>query len=124
MQYECLVEGCGLKMKSYKSREQHLVDKHKFPASFKFLKKAPPSKKQRMKNQRKQAASRTEDNSNDMQVEDDSIDGLVTAVSKLTTRESPSEVSFGRHRNRGLTFVPRSIQRERRDPHNSEQREG
>ncbi|KAK1319041.1 hypothetical protein QJS10_CPB04g00209 [Acorus calamus] len=34
--YECLVEGCGMKLKSYKSRQQHLIDKHKFPASFDF----------------------------------------------------------------------------------------
>ncbi|KAG9157756.1 hypothetical protein Leryth_017853 [Lithospermum erythrorhizon] len=115
--YECLVEGCGLKLKSYKSRERHLVDKHNFPASFKFFKKAPPSKKQRMKSQRKQASGRAEETSNNMQVEDDTMEGLVTAVSKLSTSESPSEVSFGRHRNRGLTFVPRAIQRERRDPH-------
>ncbi|XP_050380062.1 uncharacterized protein LOC126797483, partial [Argentina anserina] len=27
--YECLVEGCDLKLESYKCRQQHLVDKHK-----------------------------------------------------------------------------------------------
>lgn len=77
-----------------------------------------------MKNQRKHVASRPEENSNAMQVEDDTMDGLVTAVSKLSTKESPSEVSFGRHRNRGLTLVPRSVQQQRSNPHNPEQREG
>ena len=38
-------------MKSYKSRQQHLVDKHKFPTKFEFFKKAKPSKHQRQKNQ-------------------------------------------------------------------------
>lgn len=52
--YECLVEGCGAKLKSYKSRQQHLVDKHKFPTSFEFFKKANPSKHQRQKYQQKQ----------------------------------------------------------------------
>ncbi|KAK2992897.1 hypothetical protein RJ640_028139 [Escallonia rubra] len=112
--YECLVEGCGTKLKNYKSRHQHLVDKHKFPASFEFLKKARPSKKHRQKSQRKQP-HRTEEGSNAMQVEEETMDGLVSAVSKLSTSDSsPSSISFGRRHNRGLTFVPRAVQRERR----------
>ncbi|KAK3036440.1 hypothetical protein RJ639_030039 [Escallonia herrerae] len=112
--YECLVEGCGTKLKNYKSRHQHLVDKHKFPASFEFLKKARPSKKRRQKSQRKQP-HRTEEGSSAMQVGEETMDGLVSAVSKLSTSDSsPSSISFGRRHNRGLTFVPRAVQRERR----------
>ncbi|KAM7509780.1 hypothetical protein LguiB_008655 [Lonicera macranthoides] len=113
--YECLVEGCNIKLKSYKSRQQHLVDKHKFPASFEFLKKAHPSKKQRQKSQRKQTVPKTEKVSSAMQVEEEAINGLVSAVSKLSTSDSsPSSISFGRRHNRGLTFAPRAVQRERR----------
>lgn len=50
-----------------------------------------------------------------MQVEQETIDGLVSAVSKLTTADtSPSSISFGRRHTRGFTFVPRSVQRERK----------
>uniref|UniRef100_A0A2N9IQM0 C2H2-type domain-containing protein n=1 Tax=Fagus sylvatica TaxID=28930 RepID=A0A2N9IQM0_FAGSY len=110
--YECLVEGCGLKFKSYKSRQRHLVDKHKFPSSFEFYKKAHLSKKQRQKLQRKQPNKREE--ASCMEVENESIDGLVSAISKLSTSDSsPSSVSFGRRHTRGLTFVPRAVQREK-----------
>ncbi|KAF7819415.1 zinc finger protein 511 [Senna tora] len=110
--YECLVEGCGLKFKSYKSRQQHLVDKHKFPITFEFFKKARPSKKQRQKTQRKQATHK-ENASRTMEVDNTTLDGLVSAVSKLSTSDStPSSVSFGRRHTRGLTFVPRAVQRE------------
>jgi hypothetical protein len=105
------VEGCSLKLKNYKSRQQHLVDKHKFPTSFEFFKKGRPSKKQR---QRKQSTQKREGGSF-MEVENESIDGLVSAVSKLSTSDSsPSTVSFGRRHTRGLTFVPRAVQREKR----------
>jgi hypothetical protein len=88
------VEGCSLKLKSYKSRQQHLVDKHKFPTSFEFFKREEGSF---------------------MEVENESIDGLVSAVSKLSTSDSsPSSISFGRRHTRGLTFVPRAVQREKR----------
>jgi len=71
--YECLVEGCGVKLKSYKSRQQHLVDKHKFPTSFKFFKTAKPSKHQRQKNQQKQSGCWREDKKeSDMDVDDKS----------------------------------------------------
>lgn len=106
--YECLVEGCGLKFKSYNSRQQHLVDKHKFPTSFEFDKKARPSKKQRLKSQRKQAV-RKGDASEIMEVENAAIDDLASAVSKLSTSDStPSSISFG-HRPKGFTFVPRAV---------------
>ncbi|XP_060191563.1 uncharacterized protein LOC132621351 [Lycium barbarum] len=111
--YECLVEGCGVKLKSYKSRQQHLVDKHKFPASYEFFRKARPSKKHRQKSQHKQALTKTQEMSSAMQVEGETIDGLVSAVSKLTTSESPSAISFGRSRTRGLSFVPRAVNRQR-----------
>ncbi|KAI3799277.1 hypothetical protein L1987_34570 [Smallanthus sonchifolius] len=118
--YECLVEGCGVKLKSYKSRHQHLMDKHNFPSSFDFFKKAQPSKKERSKkNQRKQrnATFNTENEEGSgasaMQVEEETLNGLVSAVSKLTTSDStPSAISFGRRHTRGLTFVPRVVQRE------------
>ncbi|XP_050383940.1 uncharacterized protein LOC126800597 isoform X1 [Argentina anserina] len=147
--YECLVEGCDLKLKSYKSRQQHLVDKHKFPTSFEFFKKAPPSKKRRQKNQRKQAYVMKEDASDmdvetevtdvtdpirkqkgknqrkqanlkmpdasNMDVGNEDINNLVSAVSKLSTSDSsPSSISFGRRHTRGLTFVPRAVQREKK----------
>ncbi|CAK9326176.1 unnamed protein product [Citrullus colocynthis] len=111
--YECLVEGCGLKFKSYKSRQQHLVDKHKFSASFEFFKKAHPSKKQRQKLHRKQALQGWEETS-EMEVENEIIDGLISGVSKLTTSDlTPSSISFGRRHTRGLAFLPRAVQREK-----------
>ncbi|XP_018815453.1 zinc finger protein 511 [Juglans regia] len=114
--YECLVEGCSLKFKSYKSRQQHLVDKHKFTTSFEFFKKAHSSKKQRQKLQRKQGTHKREEASC-MEVENESIDGLVSAVSKLSTSDSsPSSVSFGRRHTRGLSFVPRAVQRDKIRP--------
>jgi len=114
-QYECLVEGCGLKFKNYKGRQQHLVDKHKFPSSFEFFKKAHLSKKARQKQHRKQAIHRSEETSSKMDIEGETIDGLVSAVSKLSTSDSsPSSISFGRRNTRGLTFVPRAVQREKR----------
>ncbi|GMH06853.1 hypothetical protein Nepgr_008693 [Nepenthes gracilis] len=117
--YECLVESCGLKFKSYKSRQQHLVDKHQFPISFEFYKKAHLSKKQRQRFQCKQAPYRKEDTSNSkadaMLLGDETLNGLVTAVSKLSTSDStPSSISFGRRHSRGLAFVPRAVQRERK----------
>lgn len=113
-QYECLVEGCDAKLKSYKSRQQHLVDKHKFPTSFEFFKKSLPSKKQRQKSHRKQAP-KVEAASSAMQVDEETMSGLVSAVSKLSTSDSsPSSISFGRRHTRGLTFVPRSVQRDKK----------
>ncbi|WOG96367.1 hypothetical protein DCAR_0415702 [Daucus carota subsp. sativus] len=112
--YECLVEGCDAKLKSYKSRQQHLVDKHKFPTSFEFFKKSLPSKKQRQKSHRKQAP-KVEAASSAMQVDEETMSGLVSAVSKLSTSDSsPSSISFGRRHTRGLTFVPRSVQRDKK----------
>ncbi|XP_010905507.1 uncharacterized protein [Elaeis guineensis] len=136
--YECLVEGCGVKLKCYKSRQQHLVDKHKFPRSFEFYRKAHPSKHQRQKYQRRQAAYRwegtkethmdvdrntlkqprqkyrpkqagPESEETNMEVEE-KIDNLASAVSKLSTSDStPSSISFGHRHARGFAFVPRSI---------------
>lgn len=112
-----------MKLKTYKSRQQHLVDKHKFPSSFEFFKKAKPSKKHRQKVQRKQVLHDTEDTSTTMQVEEEeenleeeeeNIDNLVSAVSRLSTSDAPSSISFGRRHTRGLAFVPRSIQKEKR----------
>ncbi|PAN42532.1 hypothetical protein PAHAL_8G162600 [Panicum hallii] len=152
--YECLVEGCGVKLKSYKSRQQHLIDKHQFPKSFEFFKKARPSQRQRQKSHRRQTAHKgeeTRDNSmdvdgkgtrqtnwryrpkqhdhkesiendrqhkeakeNEMEVEQ-KIDGLTSAVSKLSTADStPANVTFGHRRSRGLTFVPRSIRQNKK----------
>ncbi|KAL9241786.1 hypothetical protein vseg_015852 [Gypsophila vaccaria] len=119
--YECLVETCGLKFKSYKARHRHLVDKHKFPASFEFSKKVHQSKKQRQKLWRKKN-SHKEEASSAMQVEDETMEGLVSAVSKLRTSDStPSSVSFGRRHNRGLAFVPRSVQHGKSKSRNTEE---
>ncbi|KAJ6751432.1 hypothetical protein OIU85_001916 [Salix viminalis] len=114
--YECLVEGCGLKFKNYKGRQQHLVDKHKFPSSFEFFKKAHLSKKARQKQQRKQSIHRSEETSSKMDIEGETIDGLVSAVSKLSTSDPspPPSISFGRRNTRGLAFVPRAVQREKK----------
>ncbi|KAL5717549.1 hypothetical protein ACHQM5_010533 [Ranunculus cassubicifolius] len=114
--YECLVEGCGLKLKSYKSRQQHLIDKHKFPTSFEFFKKGHKhlSKKQRQKVQRKKMSHKSEEDQG-MAIDDETINSLVSRVSKLSTTESssPSTVSFGRRHTRGITFVPRAVQRDK-----------
>ncbi|KAL3526283.1 hypothetical protein ACH5RR_010939 [Cinchona calisaya] len=118
--YECLVEGCGLKLKSYKSRQQHLVDKHKFPTSFEFFKKAHPSRKQRQKDQHKQASRKIEAVSSVMQIEEDTMDNLVSGVSKLSTSDSPSSVSFGRRHTRGLAFIPRAVRQEKKSDSSTE----
>ncbi|RRT69964.1 hypothetical protein B296_00011328 [Ensete ventricosum] len=148
--YECLVEGCGVKLKSYKSRQQHLVDKHKFPATFEFYKKAHPSKHQRQKHQRRQGsypkdasnhtdmdldrkslkqiyhkyrpkkASLKEGKETEMEVEE-RMDDLVSAVSKLsTTDSSPSSISFGHRHARGFAFIPRSINKNGKQTSQSE----
>ncbi|KAL2906973.1 hypothetical protein RDABS01_005683 [Bienertia sinuspersici] len=84
--YECLLENCELKFKSYKARHQHLVDRHKFPTTFEFHKKAHPSKKQRQKQWRKQDLCKDEgSNTNTMLLEDDTMEGLTSAISKLST---------------------------------------
>ncbi|CAI9777256.1 unnamed protein product [Fraxinus pennsylvanica] len=122
--YECLVEGCGVKLKTYKSRQQHLVDKHKFPSSFEFFKKAQPSKKQRQKVQHKQASHKTEEVSTAMQVEEETLDNIITAVSKLSTSDSPSSISFGRRHTQGFAFIPGAVQRERRSEFSASQTKG
>lgn len=58
-----------MKLKSYKSRRQHLIDKHQFPKSFEFFKKARASHRQRQKSQRRQTTHKgeeTRDNSMDV----------------------------------------------------------
>ncbi|KAG6513933.1 zinc finger protein 511-like [Zingiber officinale] len=142
--YECLVDRCGVKLKSYKSRQQHLVDKHKFPTSFEFYKKAHPSKHQRHRYQRRHAShskeaskdtdmeidttkskrvspkyrprklTNTEQRETEMEVEE-SVNDLIAAVSKLSTSDSsPSSISFGHRHARGFAFVPRSIRQANR----------
>ncbi|CAA6659967.1 unnamed protein product [Spirodela intermedia] len=127
--FECLVEGCGVKLKSYQSRHQHLVDKHKFPASFQFFRKANPSKRQRQKNHHKQvAAPRREKPKDEMEVE-------VTVSEERkqnrrrkqasqrrgemmetpdTSNSAPSSISFGHRHARGFQFLPRSIERSKK----------
>ncbi|RZC60211.1 hypothetical protein C5167_021975 [Papaver somniferum] len=132
LMYECLVEGCEMKLKSYKSRQQHLVDKHKFPMSFEFFKKAQASKKHRQKKHHKQKQpdkknsnkiSKKDVKEDDTEAEaeaskmdvDKTIDSLVSGVSRLSTSDdSPSSVSFGRRRNQVFTFVPRAVQQDRK----------
>lgn len=106
-----------MKLKSYKSRQQHLVDKHNFPTSFEFFKKAQPSKKHRLKTQHKgpPGHKNKEESMSAMQVEEETLDGLVSAVSNLSTSDSsPSSISFGRRHTRGFTFVPRAVQHAKR----------
>lgn len=149
-QYECLVEGCGVKLKSYKRRQQHLVDKHKFPTTFEFYKKAHPSKHQRQKYQRRQASHTKEaskdtymeidhkkskqniqkylpeqktpkENATEMEVE--GVDDLVSAVSKLSTSDSsPLNISFGHRHARAFPFVPRSIRQSSKQTSQSERK--
>lgn len=128
-----------MKLKSYESRQQHLVDKHKFSTSFKFRKEAHPSKQERHKRHIRQTHNRRQDTKDvdvkanfnhhqkhrqkhsshqreevkamDMEVEE-SVDKLASAVSMLTTSDStPSSISFGHRHARGLTFIPRSVQK-------------
>lgn len=80
-----------------------------------------PSKKQRQKTQRKKASHKAEDASTAMQVEQENIDSLVSAVSRLSTSDSPSSISFGRRHAQGLAFVPRSIQKEKKVEQSLEQ---
>lgn len=48
-----------------------------------------------------------------MEVENEDVEGLVSQISRLSTSgSSPASVSFGHHRGRGLTFVPRAVQRD------------
>ncbi|KAK1355185.1 Zinc finger protein 511 [Heracleum sosnowskyi] len=111
--YECLVEGCDAKLKNYKSRQQHPFDKHKFHISFEFFKKSLPTKKQRQKIHRKQAV-KVEEDSSAMQVDEETMSGLVSDVSLLCTSDSsPLSISFGRRHTRGLGFVPRAVQQDR-----------
>ncbi|KAK8941463.1 hypothetical protein KSP39_PZI009915 [Platanthera zijinensis] len=129
--YECLVEGCGVKLKSDKIRKQHLVDKHKFPASFEFFKKAKPSQQRRQKyahkkiertdmdgkvfifQQKKKQPQRNSHGEGDadgdrMEVEE--INALSSAVAKLSTSDTaPSNISFGHRHARAFAFLPRSL---------------
>ncbi|CAE6100688.1 unnamed protein product [Arabidopsis arenosa] len=90
--YECLVEGYPLSKKRREKLQRQHVPRLKHEDD-------------------KEAAS-----SDAMEVEDkSSVDGLVSALSTLTTSDTtPSNVSFGRRHGRGLTFVPRSVHKEKR----------
>ena len=50
-----------MKLQTYKSRQQHLVDKHQFPKSFEFFKKAQPSQRHRQKFHRRQTTYKGEE---------------------------------------------------------------
>ncbi|XP_078434097.1 nucleic acid binding / zinc ion binding protein [Wolffia australiana] len=131
--FECLVEGCGMKLKSYQSRHQHLVDKHKFPESFQFFKKVKLSKKQRQKVHRKksktgavevmddsgegeqQSTQKREERERAHEIADVEMEDLVSAVSRLTTSGSaPSSICFGHRHARAFQLLPRSIQQNRK----------
>lgn len=137
--YECLVEGCGAKLISDKIRKQHLVDKHKFPASFEFFKKAKPSQQQRQKHahkkienkdthvntlifqqkkkqpQRKKKQPQQNSHSEELEaggdrMEVEEIDELSSAVAKLSTSDTtPSNISFGHRHARAFALLPRSL---------------
>eukprot|EP00250_Pteridium_aquilinum_P026208 c3256_g1_i1 orf=362-1171(-) len=117
--YKCLVDGCEEKFLNDASRHQHLVDKHKFPRSFKFHKKRHLSQKQRQHRRMHQGGvkhsegarasqeqvqaceSKHEASESGMEVE-----ALTSAVSRLSTGDHvPSNVSFGRRHNRAFAFV-------------------
>lgn len=87
-QYECLVEGCGVKLKSYKSRQQHLVDKHKFPTSFEFFKKANPSKRHRQKHPKKQSGGFRDD------TKDSAMDVDERTSKHRNHKHGPKEVAY------------------------------
>ncbi|KAF2305063.1 hypothetical protein GH714_001535 [Hevea brasiliensis] len=59
----------------------------------------------RQKHQRRLAIRKREETSTKMEVEGETIDGLISAVSRLSTSDSPPSVSFGRRHTRGLMFV-------------------
>jgi len=47
-----------------------------------------------------------------MEVENAAMDDLVSAVSRLNTSDTtPSSISFGRRNTKGMSFVPRAVQR-------------
>ncbi|KAI3921817.1 hypothetical protein MKX01_005506 [Papaver californicum] len=107
-------------------RQQHLVDKLKFPMSFEYIKKARPSKKYRQKKHLKQDQPDKNSNrlTNGMDV-DKTIDNLVSTVSRLSTSDhSPYSVSFGRRRNQVFTFVPRAVQQDRKHNRSAKGSEG
>uniref|UniRef100_A0ACD5X2F7 Uncharacterized protein n=1 Tax=Avena sativa TaxID=4498 RepID=A0ACD5X2F7_AVESA len=56
LMYECLVEGCEVRFKTYRSRQQHLVDMHQFTKSFEFFKRAHYSQRHRQKYHQRQIA--------------------------------------------------------------------
>ena len=120
MQYKCLVDGCDAKFQTDPSRHQHLVDKHKFPQSFKFHKKKKHlSQKQRMRVQTHQqtnpnpkhshsyntkngvdASTHKEEGDTSME-----LDALTSDLSRMSTVDNmPSNFSFGRRHNRA--FAP------------------
>ncbi|KAJ3671851.1 hypothetical protein LUZ60_007930 [Juncus effusus] len=116
--YECLVEGCTVKLKSSKSRHQHLIDKHKFPSSFQFNKTARFSKHQRQKRHAKARKDpppqkeKMEIDHTEGRKEGMEIDEIVEGVSRLNVdleSDLPKNVSFGRGSGRGFMFVPRSV---------------
>ncbi|KAF3795456.1 hypothetical protein EJ110_NYTH04731 [Nymphaea thermarum] len=96
-------KGCGVKLKTYQSRQQHLIDKHKFPMSFEFLKKKHLSKQQRQHQHRRAAKKIESDATSDHAKSESAVVGmemegnvaeLASAVSRLSTADasSPSNV--------------------------------
>lgn len=61
LMYECLVEGCEVRFKNYRSRQQHLVDKHQFTKSFEFFKRAQYSQRHRQKCHQRQTVYKGEE---------------------------------------------------------------
>uniref|UniRef100_A0ACD5TM55 Uncharacterized protein n=3 Tax=Avena sativa TaxID=4498 RepID=A0ACD5TM55_AVESA len=61
LMYECLVEGCEVRFKTYRSRQQHLVDKHQFTKSFEFFKRTHYSQRHRQKYHQRQSAYKGEE---------------------------------------------------------------
>lgn len=112
--YECLVEGCGMKFNTDRDRHRHLVDKHKFPISFEFHKRRHPSKRQRQRLRARHSSNTGETplDKKNMDIEKN-IDALASAVSNLSTDDTPAVVTFGRRHNRAFGFVPHSLHRKK-----------
>ena len=86
--FECLVEGCRRVFKSSFSRRAHLIDKHKYPRSFRFH----PKTSRRRRLTRKKS---TEKSSCDEMDQDEVGAKLIEKFQKLRVPES---LSFGRKR--------------------------
>ena len=77
--YQCLVESCGRTFKAIETRRRHLVEKHKYPADFRFHSvKRTHQKYQKNKSKKKQTAhsnAKGDGNVDDIMVIDKTVEG-------------------------------------------------